>query len=182
MNNNQSEKIQIEGFTARKMEKFRYQSKKKQRKVNRPANIQHKVIVLYLVSTQVIMTIVSIHFNYEITFSNIFITLFHVNNIVSSVQFLSRVQLFAIPWTAACQAFLSITNSQSLLNLMSIESVMPSNHLILCLPLLLLPSIIPSIRVFSNQSALCIRWPKYWNFSFQYQFFPRIFRVDFLQD
>ena len=70
------------------------------------------------------------------------------------------------PWTAACQASLSITNSQSLLKLMSIESVMPSNHLILCRPLLLLPSIFPSIRVFSNESALCIRWPKYWSCSF----------------
>jgi len=84
----------------------------------------------------------------------------------SSVQYLSRVWLFAAPWTAACQASLSITNSQSLPKLMSIESVMPSNHLILCPPLLLLPSIFPSIRVFSNESALCIRWPKYWNFSF----------------
>ena len=70
------------------------------------------------------------------------------------------------PWTAACQAFLSITNSQSLLKLMSIELVMPSNHLILCCPLLLLPSIFPSIRVFSNESVLHIRWPKYWSFSF----------------
>ena len=84
----------------------------------------------------------------------------------SSVQSLSRVQLFATPWTAACQASLSITNSRSLLKLMSIESVMPSNHFILCRPLLLLPSIFPSIRVFSNESALCIRWPKYWSFSF----------------
>ena len=79
---------------------------------------------------------------------------------------LSRVQLFAIPWTAACQASLSITSSQSLLKLMSIESVMPYNHLILCRPLLLLPSIFPSIRVFSNESVLCIRWTKYWSFSF----------------
>ena len=70
------------------------------------------------------------------------------------------------PWTAACQASLSMTNSQNLLKLMSIESVMPSNHLILCHPLLLLPSIFPSIRVFSNESALHIRWPKYWSFSF----------------
>ena len=83
-----------------------------------------------------------------------------------SVQLLSRVQLFATPWTAACQASLSITNSRSLLKLMSIESVMPSNHLILCRPLLLLPSIFPSIRVFSNESVHCIRWPKYWSFSF----------------
>ena len=85
---------------------------------------------------------------------------------LSSVQSLSRVQLFVTPWTAACRASLSITNSQSLLKLMSIESVMPSNSLILCLPLLLLPSIFPSIRVFSNESALCIRWPKYWSFGF----------------
>ena len=76
------------------------------------------------------------------------------------VQSLSRVQLFATPWTAARQASLSISNSWSLLKLMSIESVMPSNHLILCHPLLLLPSIFPSIRVFSSDSALCIRWPK----------------------
>ena len=84
----------------------------------------------------------------------------------SSVQSLSRVWLFAIPWTAACQASLSITHSWSLLKLMSIESVMPSNHLILCHPLLLPPSIFPRIRVFSNESVLCIRWPKYWSFSF----------------
>ena len=84
----------------------------------------------------------------------------------SSVQSLSRVRLFTTPRTEAHQASLSITNSRSLFKLMSIESVMPSNHLILCRPLLLLPSIFPSIRVFSNESALCIRWPKYWSFSF----------------
>ena len=84
----------------------------------------------------------------------------------SSVQLLSRVQLFETPWIAACQASLSITNSWSLPKPMSIESVMPSNHLILCHPLLLLPSIFPSITVFSNESALHIRWPKYWRFSF----------------
>ena len=83
-----------------------------------------------------------------------------------SVQPLSRVQLFATPWTAAHQVSLSITDSQSLLNLMSIKLVMPSKHLILCHPLLLLPSIFPSIRVFSNDSILRIRWPKYWSFSF----------------
>ena len=83
-----------------------------------------------------------------------------------SVQLLSHVWLFATPWTAAHQASLSVTNYQSLLKLMSIESVMPSNHLILCHPLLFLPSIFPSIRVFSKESALRIRWPKYWNFSF----------------
>ena len=84
----------------------------------------------------------------------------------SPVQSLSHVRLFATPWTAALQASLSITKSWSLLNLMSIEMVMPSNHLILCCPLLLLPSIFPSIRVFSNESVLHIRWPKHWSFSF----------------
>ena len=85
---------------------------------------------------------------------------------VSSIQSLSHVRLFATPWTAARQASLSVTNSQSLLKLKSIESVMPSNYLILCPPPLLPPSIFPSIRDFSNESALCIRWPKYWSFSF----------------
>ena len=83
----------------------------------------------------------------------------------SSVQLLSHVRLFATLWTTTRQASLSITNSQSLFKLMSTESVMPSNHLILCRPLLLLPSIFPSIRVFSNESVLRIRWPKYWSFS-----------------
>ena len=83
-----------------------------------------------------------------------------------SVQSLSRVRLFTTPWTAAHQACLSITNSRSLLKLMSTESVMPSNRLILCRPLLFLPSIFPSIRVFSNESVLRIRWPEYWSFSF----------------
>ena len=82
------------------------------------------------------------------------------------IQLLSHVWLFVTPWTVACQASLSITNSQSLSKLMSIESVMPSNHLILCHRLLLLPSMFPSIRVFSNESALHVRWPKYWSFSF----------------
>ena len=84
----------------------------------------------------------------------------------SSVQSLSCVRLFATPWIAACQASLSITNSQGLLKLMSIESVMPFRHLILCHPLLLLPPILPSIRVFSNESILRMRWPKYWSLSF----------------
>ena len=84
----------------------------------------------------------------------------------SSVQSLSRVHLFVTPWITARQASLSITNSRSLLKLMPIESVMPSSHLILCRPLLLLPSIFPSIRVFCNESILCMRWPKYWSFSF----------------
>ena len=84
----------------------------------------------------------------------------------SSVQSLSHVRFFATPWTAACQASLSITNSQCLLKLTSTESVMPSNHLILCRPLFLPPSIFPSISIFSSESALHIRWPKYWSFSF----------------
>ena len=84
----------------------------------------------------------------------------------SSVQLLSRVCLFATPWTVAPQASMSITDSQGLPKLMSIESVMPSNHLVFCRFLLLLPSIFPSIRVFSNESACCIKWPKYWSFSF----------------
>ena len=84
----------------------------------------------------------------------------------SSVQLLTHVWLFAIPWTAACQTSLPISNTQSLLKLMYIESLMPSHHLILCRPLLLLPSIFPSIRVFSNESVFHIRWPKYWSFSF----------------
>ena len=87
-------------------------------------------------------------------------------NPLSSVQSLSRVRLFATPWIAARQASLSITNSRSSLRLTSVESVMPSSHLILCRPLLLLPPIPPSIRVFSNESILCMRWPKYWSFSF----------------
>ena len=89
-----------------------------------------------------------------------------ISVVSQSVQLLSRVWLFATPWTAAQQASLSITNSQSLLKLMSIESVMPSCHLILSRPLVLLPSIFPRIRVFSNESALCIRWPNDWSFSF----------------
>ena len=84
----------------------------------------------------------------------------------SSVQSLRHVRLFVTPWTAARQASLSITNSRILLKLMSIESVMPSNHLILCHPLLLLPSTFPSVRVISNELVLCIRWPKYWSFNF----------------
>ena len=100
----------------------------------------------------------------ELSFSPADLTC-HRDCIFSSVQSLSRVQLFVTPWTAARQAFLSITNSQSLLKLMSIGLVMPFNHLILCHPLLL-PSIPPSISVFSNESGLCITWPKYWSFSF----------------
>ena len=102
----------------------------------------------------------------------------------SSVQSLSHVWLFATPWTAPCQASLSITNSRSLTKLMSIESVMPSSHLILCCPFLLLPSIFLSIRVFSNESALHVRWPKYWSFSFNIspssEHSGLIFRMDWL--
>ena len=86
--------------------------------------------------------------------------------VVVIVQLLSRVWLFATPWTVACQASLSITNSRRLLRLMFIEAVMPSNHLILCRLLLFLPTIFPNIRVFSSESCLCIRWPNYWSFSF----------------
>ena len=85
---------------------------------------------------------------------------------IQSIQSLSRVRLFVTPWTAICQASLSITNSRSILKLMSIKSVMLSSHLILCRPLLLPPSVFPSIRVFSNESVLRIRWPKDWSFSF----------------
>ena len=104
---------------------------------------------------------------------------------ISSIQSLSRVWLFETPWTAAHQASLSITSSKGLLKLISIESVMPSNHLILCHPLLLPPSIFPSIRVFSNDSTLCIRWPKYWSFSFSISPFSEYswlisFRMDWL--
>ena len=92
--------------------------------------------------------------------------LIYLIHILSSVQSLSCIRVFVIPLTTACQASLSLTNSRSLLKLLSIESVMPSNHLILYCPLLLLPSIFPSIRVFSNESVLHIWWPKYWSFSF----------------
>ena len=103
----------------------------------------------------------------------------------SSVQSLSCVRLFVIPWTAAHQASLSITNSQNLLKLMAIESVMPSSHLILCIPLFLLPSIFPSIRVFPNKSVVCIRWLNYWSFSFNISPFNEYsglisFRMDWL--
>ena len=112
---------------------------------------------------------------------SVFLAIFYI---LSSVQLLSCVWLFANPWTTACQASLSITNSRSPPKPMSIELVMPSNHLILCHPLLLLPSIFPSIRIFSNESGLRIRWPKYWSFSFNIS--PSnehpglIFRMDWL--
>ena len=105
--------------------------------------------------------------SWELEFSGLYQTQGSVSSIqFSSVQSLSPVQFFATPWIAARQASLSITNSRSSLRLTSIESVMPSSHLILCRPLLLLPPILPSIRVFSNQSTLLMRWPKYWSFSF----------------
>ena len=108
-----------------------------------------------------------------------------VNFILSSVQSLSHIPLFVTLWTAARQASLSITNSWNLLKLMSIKSVMPSNHLFLCRPLLP-PSIFPSIRVFSNESVLCIRWPKYWSFSFNISLSNEYselisFRIDWLE-
>ena len=96
---------------------------------------------------------------------NLIMRFFFKEWIFSSVQLLSHVRLFATPWIVACQAFLSITNSRSSLRLTSIESVMPSSHLILCRPLLLLPSIPPSIGVFSKESTLRMRWPKYWSFN-----------------
>ena len=113
------------------------------------------------------------------------VTSSHLSILSQSVQSLSHVQLFATPWAAALQASLSITNSQSLLKLMSIKLVMPSNHLILCHPLLLPPSIFPSITVFSNESVLHIRWPKYWSFSFSISPFNEYsglisFRIDWL--
>ena len=104
----------------------------------------------------------SLSFSSQVSFGSLYLAKIQF----SSVQSLSCVQLFVTPGNAACQASLAITSTQSLLKLMSIESVMPSNHLILCRPLLLLPSVFPSIRVFSNESVLDIRWPKYWSFSF----------------
>ena len=117
------------------------------------------------------MIFISDSFYEFIIVSQCVITVFFVylrwsKDYLSSVQLPSHVRLFATPWTAGCQASLSVSNSQSLLKLMSIELVTPSNHLILSRPLLLLPSIIRSVRVFSNESVLCIRWPKCWSFSF----------------
>ena len=113
------------------------------------------------------------------------ITIWDLENIIkwfSSVQCLSRVQLFATPWTTACQASLPITSSWSWPKLMSVESVMPSSHLIVCSPLLLPPSVFPSIKVFSDESALRVRWPKYWSFSFNISPSKWIFRMDLLQN
>ena len=111
---------------------------------------------------------------------NLDISLSHLQ-MFSSVELLGHVRLFATLWSAGCKASLSITNSWSLLKLMSIKLVMSSNHLILCFALLLL-SIFPSIRVFFNESVLCTRWPKYWELQLQHQSFQWIFRVDFLSD
>ena len=109
----------------------------------------------------------SIRASHEITDTTVNTCMTHIcYTYVAVIQSLSRIRLFATPWTAARQASLSITNSQGLLKLMCIESVMPSNHLIRCRPLLLPPSVFPSIRVFSHESALHIKWPKYWSFSF----------------
>ena len=106
-------------------------------------------------------------FVYDVRYrSTFFFFLFFFFCMSVEFQLFSRVQLFVTPWTAAHKASLSITSSWSLLKLMSVESVMPSNHLILCHPLFLLPSIFPTIRVFSNESTLHMRWPKYWSFSF----------------
>ena len=102
----------------------------------------------------------------DVTLHLIELPLSNLQPVPLPVQWLSRVRLFATPWIAACQTSLSIINTRSLLKLMSIESVMLFSHLMLCRPLLLLPPIPPSIRVFSNESTLCIRWPKYWSFSF----------------
>ena len=134
----------------------------------RLSSIQHSLLIIH-VSTEVSL------FIFFKNFSTVFPTSLTVRQMVknwpemqefSSVQLFSCVRLFVTPWIATCQASLSITNSQSLPKLMSIESVMPSNHLILCRPLLLLSSIFRSIRAFWNESALCITWPKYWSFNF----------------
>ena len=129
------------------------------------------LILAFLNIFSIVFSKAGTHESYQISSWSSFWLLPYMANLlskssISSVQSLSYVWLFVTPWTAALQTSLSIINSQSLFKLMSIKSVMPSNHLILCHPLLLLPSIFPSIRVFSNESALRIRWPKYWSFSF----------------
>ena len=115
----------------------------------------------------------------EVSYNDESLESYRYQFIISSVQSLSHLWLFATPWTAEHQVSLSITNSRSPLKLMSVELVMPSNHLILCHPLILLSSIFPSIRAFSNESALCIRWPKYW-FQAQHQSFQWTLRTNFL--
>ena len=119
------------------------------------------IVCIFLVLVVVLKFVIFIHNNTKATSNNTVSLHRWCRYLISSVQLLSHVRLFGTPWTAAHQASLSVTNSLSLLKLMSIGLVMPSNHLILCHPLLLLPSIFPSIRVFSNESALRIRWPKY---------------------
>ena len=129
-----------------------------------PGNLNPSQISSYLLPSDLISHQVLLKFFTTLTvFKST--PLLYLHSVSQSVRSLSHVQLFVTPCTAACQSSLSITNSQSLLKLMSIESVMPSDHLILFCPLLLLPSIFPSIRVFSNESALHIRWPRYWSFS-----------------
>ena len=129
------------------------------------------LILAFLNIFSIVFSKAGTHESYQISSWSSFWLLPYMANLlsessISSVQSLSHDRLFVTLWTAARQTSLSITNSQSLFKLMSIKSVMPSNSLVLCRPLLLLPSIFPSIRVFSNESALCIRWPKYWSFSF----------------
>ena len=122
--------------------------------------------IIHLFAYSILIFIVAIFSHLSWQSGHYIEILIELNIQLSTVQSLSRVWLFATSWIAALQASLSITNSLSLLKLMSIELVMPSSHLILCQPLLLLPPIPPSIRVFSNESTLCMRWPKYWSFSF----------------
>ena len=127
------------------------------------------ILLLWFITTYMISILCSIDLISQNKLTSfILIIQFHYRRFpkFSSVQSFSRVRLFVTPWITARQASLSITNSWSLLKLMPLESVMPFSHLILCRPLLLLPPIPPSIRVFSNQSTLCMRWPKYWSFSF----------------
>ena len=135
------------------------------------ATIIYFFIMTILITVRWYLIVVLICVSWWLVMSNIFSYACSLSACIDSVQFssvqsVSHVQFFATPCTAARQASLSINNACSLLKLMSIELVMPSNHLILCCPLLLLPSIFPGIRVFSNESVLHIRWPKYWNFSF----------------
>ena len=116
-----------------------------------------KCFLIVAITTNTVIIVMFVSHNLSFSLS--------ATDISQSVLLLSRVHLFVTPWTVAHQAFLSITISQNLLKVMSIKSVMPSNHLILCCPLLLLPSVFPGIRVFSKESVLCIRWPKYCSFS-----------------
>ena len=126
------------------------------------------ILCSFLNMSSIIIDFIKFRFNSQIYIfmCEVFCLRSKLITLFGSVQLLSRVSPFVTPWTTAHQASLSITNSWSLLKLMSMASVMPSNHLILCRPLLLLPSIFPTIRVFSSESVLHIRWPKYWSFSF----------------